>query len=352
MERLRPQFAILLLLFPLVGCVQERREEVAKRYSTGQKKEVRVYEGEGAEEELIKRQIYVPSGELIRVENVAKEDTLDYSDLNPELLEPEGQKKFLSEKAWVREKAWVDDTRFPARVVQFTSDSMYVVEMQGRDVAEEAWIGHVDYSIEERSRGLKGKVLLQENSKTDTLRLIPQGPDSLLGVGPERLLDETVFFLKRASRDVQQVARTYRKERRKELRRSREGVSQEITLRPQGNQMKYGRDEFSVFAGKSVELVFENTATSPSMQHNVVVLNVAPSQAAFKEVGQQGVLAGATNHYVPDHPWVLAATEVVGSGGRVSVSFRAPEEPGNYGFVCTYPGHWATMQGTMQVVPE
>lgn len=127
------------------------------------------------------------------------------------------------------------------------------------------------------------------------------------------------------------------------------GGAQTVTLHPQGNQMKYKETEFTVPADTEIKLVFENTATSPSMQHNVIVLNEPPEQSIFKEVGQAGVQAGANNEYVPDHSAVLAATDVSKPGETVSVTFTTPSETGKYGYVCTYPGHWATMQGTMIV---
>jgi azurin len=127
------------------------------------------------------------------------------------------------------------------------------------------------------------------------------------------------------------------------------GGSQTVTLHPQGNQMKYKETEFTVPADTEIKLVFENTATSPSMQHNVLLLNEAPSQSIFKEVGQAGVKAGANEGYVPDHEAVLAATPLSKPGETVSVTFTTPSEPGKYGYVCTYPGHWAMMQGTMIV---
>lgn len=130
---------------------------------------------------------------------------------------------------------------------------------------------------------------------------------------------------------------------------SSDGGAQTVTLHPQGNQMKYKETEFTVPADTEIELVFENTASSPSMQHNVLLLNEAPGQSIFKEVGQAGVKAGANEDYVPDHEAVLAATPISKPGETVSVTFTTPSESGEYGYVCTYPGHWATMQGTMIV---
>ena len=127
------------------------------------------------------------------------------------------------------------------------------------------------------------------------------------------------------------------------------GGAQTVTIHPQGNQMKYKETEFEVPADTEIELVFENTASSPSMQHNVLVMNEPPEQDLFKEVGQAGVKAGASNEYVPDHPAVLASTDISKPGETVSMTFTTPSGPGEYGYVCTYPGHWATMQGTMIV---
>jgi azurin len=125
-------------------------------------------------------------------------------------------------------------------------------------------------------------------------------------------------------------------------------VDQTITLHPKGNQMQFRETEFTVAPGQTIELVFENTATSPSMQHNVVVLN-SVEDAVFRRVGEAGMSAGSANDYVPEDDAVLASTSIAPPGETVSVTFTVPEQPGDYGYVCTFPGHWATMQGTMHV---
>jgi len=126
-------------------------------------------------------------------------------------------------------------------------------------------------------------------------------------------------------------------------------ASNTVTIHPQGNQMKFKETEFTVPADTEIKLVFENTATSPSMQHNVLVLNAPPEQGIFKEVGQAAMQAGASENYVPDHDAVIAATGLAKPGETTEVTFTTPSEPGDYGYVCTFPGHWATMQGTMRV---
>jgi len=121
-----------------------------------------------------------------------------------------------------------------------------------------------------------------------------------------------------------------------------------VVIEPEGNQMKFATTEFTVEPGEEVRLVFENTADSPAMIHNVVLLTKG-DDAVVQKVGQAGASAGASADYVPDHDAVLAATDVAEPGETVEVTFTAPDEPGEYTYVCTYPGHWATMQGTMIV---
>lgn len=118
-----------------------------------------------------------------------------------------------------------------------------------------------------------------------------------------------------------------------------------ITLTPAGNEMEFAETEFSVQAGQTVTVVFENTATSPAMVHNVVVLNTSDEEAV-KNIGQA---AASASNYVPDDPRVIAATDVADPGETTEVTFRAPEAPGEYTYVCTYPGHYVSMYGTMRV---
>jgi putative heme-binding domain-containing protein len=42
----------------------------------------------------------------------------------------------------------------------------------------------------------------------------------------------------------------------------------------------------------------------------------------------------------------------VGPGQQAKLSFTAPEEPGDYAYVCTFPGHWRRMVGTLAVVKD
>ncbi len=125
-------------------------------------------------------------------------------------------------------------------------------------------------------------------------------------------------------------------------------ASGEVHMQAVGNEMKFDRTSFNVEPGQEVTIVFENVATSPAMQHNVVVID-SDDDAEVNRVGQAAMAAGEANEYIPNDDAVLAYTPLAQPGETVRVSFTAPEEPGTYRYICTFPGHYMVMQGTMTV---
>jgi len=53
--------------------------------------------------------------------------------------------------------------------------------------------------------------------------------------------------------------------------------------------------------------------------------------------------------YIPATEQVLAYTDVVSPGERQTIFLTAPEAPGRYPFLCTFPGHWMVMNGELVV---
>ena len=121
-------------------------------------------------------------------------------------------------------------------------------------------------------------------------------------------------------------------------------VDQSIEISTLGDQMSYDVTSFTVTAGTTVSISFTNVATIPVMIHNVVILN---DRNAIDEVGQRAI--SAINH-LPDHPAILSASPLAKPGERVTWVWQVPKTPGDYPFICTFPGHYAIMQGTMKVV--
>jgi putative heme-binding domain-containing protein len=123
-----------------------------------------------------------------------------------------------------------------------------------------------------------------------------------------------------------------------------------FVIRTIPEQMLYDKTLIVVEAGKPAEIVLIN---DDAMPHNLVI--TAPG--ALEEIGNAAekmppVPDAQGRLYVPDSPNVLHATKMVDSGQQVKLSFTAPETPGDYQFVCTFPGHWRRMTGTLAVVQD
>ena len=109
--------------------------------------------------------------------------------------------------------------------------------------------------------------------------------------------------------------------------------------------LKFSLAAFDVKAGARVKLDFANVS---DMLHNLVV--VKPGTAI--KVGEQAMrmgLEGAKLEYVPRTDDVLFYTSVLEPEKSQTIYFVAPTTPGAYTYVCTFPGHYLVMQGTMRV---
>jgi uncharacterized protein len=120
-----------------------------------------------------------------------------------------------------------------------------------------------------------------------------------------------------------------------------------ITLKVVEHVMQYDQKIITVKAGQQVNLLFENP---DFMQHNVLIIK----PGTLEKVGAAAdAMArdpkGAEKHYVPQMPEVLYATTLVDPEGRVTLNFTAPTAPGDYPYVCTFPGHWRIMNGILRV---
>lgn len=126
------------------------------------------------------------------------------------------------------------------------------------------------------------------------------------------------------------------------------GQATTIKIKVIKNEMKFDLKAFTVEAGKQVEIVFENP---DFMQHNFVVTRIGALQTVGKAADKLAAdPKGAERQYVPNIPEVLFATKLVNPQQTERLYFVAPAKEGDYPFVCTFPGHWSIMNGTMKVV--
>jgi azurin len=113
------------------------------------------------------------------------------------------------------------------------------------------------------------------------------------------------------------------------------------------NPLKFDKAEFTVKPGAAVALVFTNNDTMP-MIHNLVLIHPG---ARFEIVTAAAVMgaSGLVKEFVPQSDKVIAHTPLVLHRNTYTLYFKAPTKPGQYEYVCTYPGHGLTMWGTMHV---
>ncbi len=124
----------------------------------------------------------------------------------------------------------------------------------------------------------------------------------------------------------------------------------EIKLTAIEAKMAFDKKEISVPAGKSVSLIFENPDLMP---HNVVIVKPGTTQKVGEAADAMAKLKdGFERNFVPDSKDVLFATPLVNSGKSFRLNFKAPEQPGEYPFICSFPGHWRVMTGILKVTEK
>jgi len=125
---------------------------------------------------------------------------------------------------------------------------------------------------------------------------------------------------------------------------------QTIAIGTVPEQMLYDVRWFVVEAGKPVQLVLNNLDAMP---HNIVIGQPGSVMAIGTAAATMPPPTDPTARaYVPDSPAVLGATRLVQRGESDRLNFNAPTTPGEYNFLCTFPGHYVRMYGVMLVVPS
>ena len=117
------------------------------------------------------------------------------------------------------------------------------------------------------------------------------------------------------------------------------------TIRLQANDnMRFDKEMFKIKTGKKIRLIFKNTGVSSNtaMAHNVVILKKGTDIADFADA----VHNAKNEQYVPSsvESLVIAHTKLVSGGDSDEVDFTI-SQPGIYDYICSFPGHWGTMQG-------
>ena len=112
-------------------------------------------------------------------------------------------------------------------------------------------------------------------------------------------------------------------------------------------RMLYDTTSFTVSPGQPVKLILSNPDVT---QHNLVI----GTPGSLEELGMAGNEmakdpAGLAKGFIPESDKILHHTKLLDHGKSETLRFEAPETPGVYPYLCTFPGHWILMKGEMVV---
>lgn len=99
----------------------------------------------------------------------------------------------------------------------------------------------------------------------------------------------------------------------------------------------------------TVTLKHVGTLPAVAMGHNWVL----SKSDDYQPVAQEGAALGLDKNYVNDaDERVIAHTSIVGGGEETSVTFDVSklEEGQDYTYFCSFPGHFALMNGSLKLV--
>lgn len=113
------------------------------------------------------------------------------------------------------------------------------------------------------------------------------------------------------------------------------------------DMMQYDKKLITVKAGEKVTLFFDNP---DGMPHNLLIIK--PGTLGKVGNAADNMLRdpkAAEKYYIPEIPEVLYSTKLLHTGESTTLEFTAPSTPGDYPYVCTFPGHWRGMNGIIRV---
>lgn len=121
----------------------------------------------------------------------------------------------------------------------------------------------------------------------------------------------------------------------------------------EGNDaLQFNSKAMSVSAScETFTVTLKHTGQLPAniMGHNWVLTK----SSDYMDIGMAGMAAGLENDYVPQNDSrVIAYSKIIGGGESATVSFSTAElsKSESYTFFCSFPGHYAIMQGSLTVI--
>lgn len=116
------------------------------------------------------------------------------------------------------------------------------------------------------------------------------------------------------------------------------------------DNMKFDVTSIDAAPGEEITIKYTTKSDLPkqAMAHNVVIMDKDADVATF---ANESARARDNDYIAPGYEDdIIAATDLAGGGETVEVTFTVPEEPGDYEYICTFPGHYSGgMKGILTV---
>lgn len=121
-----------------------------------------------------------------------------------------------------------------------------------------------------------------------------------------------------------------------------------FTIKTMTAQMKYTETELLVQPGQQVKLHFKNEDDLP---HNIVFCQPGTDTVALAMKQMEKPEEALKRNWLPDDKRIWLHSKMLNPHQDEVLTFISPDKPGAYPYVCTFPGHALTMQGTLRVAP-
>ncbi len=116
------------------------------------------------------------------------------------------------------------------------------------------------------------------------------------------------------------------------------------------DNMKFSVPAITARPGEMLKVVLKGVGQMPkvAMGHNFVLLKKGVDPKKFVDASMNARDTDFIAPAVKDQ--VIASTRLVGPGETVDATFAAPKQPGDYTYLCSFPGHFALgMKGMLTV---
>ncbi|MBA3961578.1 MAG: cupredoxin domain-containing protein [Chthoniobacterales bacterium] len=127
--------------------------------------------------------------------------------------------------------------------------------------------------------------------------------------------------------------------------RAPEAPPKEVTIQAD-DKMRFDVTAFEAKPGQKISVTLKNVGTTPklSMGHNFLMLDRSVNVQNVTKFLDAASTEASHDYVPPGSKEVLAHTKLLGPGETDTVTFNAPQIPGEYLYLCSFPGHYS--QGT------